>query len=105
IGLAFTHALQLLAARSRLLVALDDVQWLDAASATVLAYALRRLQHPGAVLLAQRPEQPDVLAIGRLDRAAVVKVELGPLSIGAIGRILHVELVVAYTRPALHRLA
>ena len=38
-----------------LLVAVDDVQWLDAASASVLAFALRRLAAaPAAILVARR---------------------------------------------------
>ena len=41
-----------------LLVAVDDVQWLDAASASVLAFALRRLAAaPVAILVARRSER------------------------------------------------
>ena len=43
IGLAFLSALQLLAARHPVLVAVDDVQWLDPPSAAVLQFAARRL--------------------------------------------------------------
>jgi DNA-binding NarL/FixJ family response regulator len=103
IALAFTRALRLLGERNRLLVAVDDVQWLDAASAAVLAYALRRIDQGSLLaLLARRSQQVDLLGVARLEPATI---ELGALSVGAIGRILHDELGVAYARPTLHRLA
>jgi DNA-binding CsgD family transcriptional regulator/DNA polymerase III delta prime subunit len=105
VEVAFARALHLFAERSRLLVAVDDVQWLDAGSATVLGYALRRIDHLSFnALLAQRPEQTDPLAVNRLDRAAVEKRQVRALSLGAIGRIVHDELGVVFPRPTLHRL-
>src|SRR5207245_1874150 len=56
IALGFLNALRALAAREPLLIALDDIQWLDAPSAEVLAFAARRLeQEHVAFLLARRP--------------------------------------------------
>src|SRR5215217_4800295 len=43
LGLATRNALQLLADDRPLLVAIDDLQWLDPSSASALAFALRRL--------------------------------------------------------------
>jgi DNA-binding CsgD family transcriptional regulator/tetratricopeptide (TPR) repeat protein len=43
IGAALLAVLRLLAARAPVLVAVDDLQWLDAASADAVAFALRRL--------------------------------------------------------------
>ena len=43
LAVAVRNALQLLAERGPILVAIDDVQWLDASSASALAFALRRL--------------------------------------------------------------
>src|SRR4051794_7569135 len=43
VSLALLTALRQLASRGPVLVAVDDVQWLDPASAQVLAFALRRL--------------------------------------------------------------
>ena len=101
IALAFSRALHLLGERHPVLVAVDDVQWLDPASATVLAYALRRIESSFFALLARRPQQQDVLGL----RSSVQLLEIGGLSMGALGRILKDELGVAYTRPTLHRLA
>ena len=48
-----------LAAHAPLLVAIDDLQWLDPASAAALAFAMRRLDaRQGRFLLARRPGQP-----------------------------------------------
>ncbi len=44
IGAAVLAALRILAAQCAVLLAVDDVQWLDRASAEVLAYALRRIR-------------------------------------------------------------
>ena len=46
----------------RLVVAIDDVQWLDPPSADALAFAVRRLEgEPVAFLLARRPGRPSEL--------------------------------------------
>ena len=60
IGVALLAALRLLALEAPLTVALDDLQWLDRASADVLGYALRRMSsEPIRVLLARRTNDPD----------------------------------------------
>ena len=43
LGIAVRDALQALAEQGPLVVAIDDLQWLDPASAAALAFALRRL--------------------------------------------------------------
>jgi hypothetical protein len=82
VGRATLGVLQSLAAATPLLVALDDVQWLDPASARTLTFALRRLEAvPVGVLVTRRePGGPlplgldDALPQGRRDRLLV-----GPL--------------------------
>ena len=59
IAVAFLSALRALAERGPLLLAVDDIQWVDAASVQPLAYALRRLGDlPVAALLARRGGAP-----------------------------------------------
>lgn len=73
------------------LIAFDDVQWLDGASASVVAFALRRLGEGDrvAVLLARRrgvgaASKPVEEALeGRLR-----SIDVGALSLGALSRIL-----------------
>ncbi len=91
-----------------LLVAVDDVQWLDAASASVLAFALRRLAAvPVAVLVARRSDGSEAAPLG-LDRALaderLRRLRLGALSVGATHRLLRERLGVSFPRPTLLRL-
>ncbi len=74
----------ILDAASPALVAVDDVQWLDAASAEALAFAVRRAREP-RVLLARRPGPP-----GMLERAVAAEpTPVGPLSVGAVHRLIN----------------
>src|SRR5439155_17336491 len=68
IGLAVLGAFRFLAASRPVLVGVDDVQWLDRPTTSVLEFALRRLRRePLGVLFAVRSEQAnDVLELERL---------------------------------------
>ena len=93
VGLA---CVALLAAHERLLIAIDDVQWLDAESAEVLAFAARRLAGT-RFLLARRPGPPGPLE----DAVAPRRVTLGPLSYGAVGALIADRLGLALPRRVL----
>jgi predicted ATPase len=54
LGVAVRGALQVLSEREPLLIAVDDVQWLDASSSSALAFALRRLASNQVLLLLAR---------------------------------------------------
>jgi len=58
VSLALLSALRALARHQRLLVAVDDLQWLDASSLTALAYVARRLPDDVTVVVARRPGAP-----------------------------------------------
>src|SRR5262249_11127575 len=66
IGLAFLSVLRLLAARQPVLVAVDDVQWLDPPSAAVLQFATRRFAAADIKLLvaSRRDEDARPLEVG-----------------------------------------
>jgi DNA-binding CsgD family transcriptional regulator len=105
IGVALLSTLRALGASGPTLVAVDEAQWIDTASAGALAYALRRLGTAGvAVLLAQR-DGSDPRLLSSLPAARLRTVTLGPMSMGALARILHEHLGTAYSRPALHRIS
>jgi DNA-binding CsgD family transcriptional regulator len=101
-------ALRSLAERGRLLIAVDDVQWLDPASAGALRFAARRLD-AGHVrfLLAHRTDGLSQVPLD-LDRALLPgrlqSLQLDPLSLGATQRLLDQHLETAFSRPVLHRL-
>ena len=97
-----------LAAEAPLLVAIDDEQWLDRASARVLAFALCRLRdEPVCVLLTRRPQSDGALwpelARGFGGQGLPAKV-LGPLDMSAIHELLAQELNQLIARPLLRRI-
>ena len=104
IAVAFLTSLRLLAQRAPVLVAVDDVQWVDRASAGPLAYARRRLEQERiALLVARRLGEEDPTSLGH-DGSADVAVEVDGLSIGALARVLDERLGIALPRPTLVRL-
>jgi DNA-binding CsgD family transcriptional regulator len=104
IALGVLNVLRSLAARRPLLVAVDDVQWLDRASEDALAFAVRRLAgEPAAFLLARRPGPPSDVERA-LETKALERLELRPPSLGAIRRILSERLGLALPRHVLRRL-
>ena len=104
-GVALLNALRGLAAGRPLIVAVDDVQWLDAASSGALAYAARRLRaEPIGVLLARRTGLDSSL-LDDLRRSARegchVDVAVGPLDLAALHQVVRAHLGVALPRPLL----
>jgi DNA-binding CsgD family transcriptional regulator len=100
LGMAVRGVLETLAARAPVVVAIDDLQWIDAASAAALAFALRRLERSSLRLFAaRRVEETSVL---RLEHETVLA--LPPLSIGAVQRLLASELDLTLPRRTLRRL-
>jgi len=92
-----------LASERPLLVAVDDVQWMDSPSSRALAFALRRLDtSPVAVVAAARGAHgapvPAALAGVTLRRLPV-----GPMSLAAVQRMLRLRLDLALPRPILLR--
>jgi DNA-binding CsgD family transcriptional regulator len=107
IGLALLDALRALAEAGPVLVALDDAQWLDPASASVLQIALRRLRAEPVGLLATVKLGPDVARAPELEHAfteeRLQRIAVGPLSLGAVHSLLEQRLGVDLTRPELVR--
>ena len=91
-----------------LLLAVDDWQWLDAASAAVLSFVLRRLEPGGATVIATVRSGEADEAVAALvhslpvDRALMLTV--GPLDVGALGRLVHARTGTWMPPPALARL-
>ena len=108
IAMAFLNMLRSLAALRPVLLALDDIQWLDTASADVLAFAVRRLRQEPVRLLATLRVEPHVNVPLELDRALpedrLRRLDIGPLSVGALHHLVRARLGVELARPTLHRL-
>src|SRR5438105_2871658 len=105
---AFVSVLVAVAAAGPVLVAVDDVQWLDAASARVLEFAARRLPAGVGMLLTRRSEgEPELpLGLGRwLPHERVERLVPGPLSLGALHHLIRGRLGSELARPLLARVA
>lgn len=101
IALGYLNALRGLAAGGALLIAIDDVQWLDARSAAALVFAAERLQEDGvAFLLAGRADAPTPLE-RTLEARGLTRLEVGPLSLGATRRMLSTRFGLALPRRVL----
>ena len=88
ISLAVLSALRALAAQGPVLIALDDIQWLDRASEDALGYAVRRLRlEPVTLLLAKRPVARTALERSLPDERTE-RVVVGAASLGATRQIL-----------------
>ncbi len=107
VGAGFLTLLRALAGESEVVCAIDDLQWLDASSAAVVEFALRRLgAEPVRGLFSVRATELDRAPIAALERDLLVEhVELGPLSVAALHRVLSQELGRTFPRPTLVRIA
>ena len=107
VALATLAALRALSRAAPLVVAVDDVQWIDRPTAAVLAFAARRLSdEPIGLLLAQRTAgaAPAPLELDRPPAAERLdRLDLAPLSLGAVQRLLQRRLDWVPSRPVLHQ--
>jgi DNA-binding CsgD family transcriptional regulator len=107
LGLAVRDALQVLAEHGPLVVAIDDLQWLDAASTDELAFALRRLDGSRVLLLLAR-RYADGAQPSEIERALaeenVRRLALRPLSVGALHMLLRDRVHRAFARQTLLRI-
>ena len=107
IGFAVLGALRTAAEAGPVVVAVDDVQWLDAPSLFALAYLARRLRRESVgFLLALRSEpfEPPRLELElELGEERVRLIRLGPLSLGALHHLIRTRLAATLTRPTLQR--
>jgi DNA-binding CsgD family transcriptional regulator len=105
VGIALLNALRGLAEARPLLLAIDDVQWLDPASAGALAFAVRRLRSERVgVLFARRTGVESVLLdeVARcLPPARSVHVDVGPLDVTELYGVVQEHLGAALPRPLL----
>ncbi len=112
VGTGLTTLLGTLAGSASLMLAVDDAQWLDPASASALAFALRRLEdRPVALLAAVRIEEPAARPPGAfatlaaaLDPRLVRHLLVGPLTVAATHEMFRQALGGSFPRPVLVRI-
>jgi DNA-binding CsgD family transcriptional regulator len=101
---AFVACLRAMAHRAPVLVAIDDIQWLDAPSQRILAFALKRLDDaPVGILATQRGDEDDPLDLRHALDERFAEIRLGPLSVGALHHLVRTRLAVRIPRPLLAR--
>jgi len=105
VGAAVLGLFRRIAAREKLLIAIDDVQWLDAATSAAVAYAARRLRDaPIGLLLARRAAVGSAL-LDELRRSVGAEryIELEVRALDPIGlhQVVEAHFGVSFTRPLL----
>ena len=107
LAVAVRSVLQLLSERQPVLVAVDDVQWLDPSSSGALVFALRRLAGSRVLLLLARRLDDGAKASGleqALGAERLRRLPVGPLSVGALHRLLRDRLGRPFARQTLLRI-
>jgi DNA-binding CsgD family transcriptional regulator len=108
ISVAGLGVLRHLSSSGPVVVAIDNVQWVDAASYRVLEYALRRLvDEPVGILLTRRPrDRPrDPFTMSSvLNEERLQRVSIGPLSEDEIGELVVTCLGAAFPRRLVSRI-
>ena len=105
---ALVTVLTALAEDCPVLLAIDDVQWLDGASAGALAFVARRFPRRLGLLVTRRTGGVADVPLG-LDRALpeerLGRLAVGPLSLAALRQVISERLGTAMPRPVLARIA
>jgi DNA-binding CsgD family transcriptional regulator len=103
LSVACREALRLLTRQTPVVVAIDDMQWLDEPSGTVLTHSLRRLETDRIGLLGTVRVGGESHAglISAVPQARSARLSLGPLALGAIHRLVIERFGRAIPRPTL----
>jgi predicted ATPase len=107
VSIAARHVLSRAAVERPIVLAIDDVQWLDEPTARVLDFALRRLDAEAVGVIAGRRIMDDTVLpspFPGVPPERVTFVGVGPLSIDSVDRLLRDRLGLELARPALVRL-
>jgi len=107
LSVAVASVLRLLTARTPVLIAVDDAQWLDESSASIFAYAIRRLvDRPIGLLVSVRTGSSDGVPdlASAISRADTERIAVGPLSLASLHQVLQSRLGRSLPRLALVRI-
>jgi DNA-binding CsgD family transcriptional regulator len=104
VAAGFTRVVRNLAEQRPVIIAVDDVPWLDRASEDVLAFAARRLRSRSVrFLFTRRPGEPTPLE-SAFNPVGCEQLEIGALSVGAVRALLAERLQLEPPRRVLLRL-
>jgi tetratricopeptide (TPR) repeat protein len=108
VAAAFLAIVEMLAADAPVLLAVDDIQWLDPSSRAVVTFAARRIKGPVGVLVTERHEPGRLTAMTCLRvgaKNAIGRIHLGPLSFGGLHTLISERLGRSLPRPTMERIA
>lgn len=108
VAAAFVTVIEQLALRSPVLLAIDDIQWIDSASCTVVAFVARRLRGCVGVLVTERLEPGRASAAAWLQLAdldGLCRVRVHPLSLSGLHSLFLEKLRRSFPRPTMVRIA
>ena len=98
---AFLSVLEILAEQSPVLVAIDDIQWLDSPSRAVVGFAARRLQGPVGILATARTDDAAGAWLQLADHDRLATVSLRPLTLGGLHAVIGSRLGRTLPRPVI----
>jgi predicted ATPase len=108
VSLAVLAGVRVLTEAAPVMIAVDDLPWLDAPSARVLAFALRRLESEPVGLLATRRLERGLPRGAEVEEAVPEAcretLAVGPLSLNTLDVLLRDRLTLALSRPRLEAL-
>ena len=108
VSAAFLSIVETLADVSPILIAIDDLQWLDHSSRHVLTFAGRRLAGGVGVLTTLRTTSGSDDAAGSWLHLptpdAVARIQLSPLDFGALNVVVSERLKTTFPRPTMNRI-
>ena len=108
VSAGFLTLVHTLAERSPVLIAVDDIPWIDRSTRDVLAFAARRLDGPVGLLVTERLRADIASAsswLRMLRPESSQTLTMGPLSLGKLHSVLSSRLGQSFARPTMSRIA
>ena len=106
VAAALVSVVGALAEVAPVLVAIDDLQWLDASSRGVVEFAARRLRGRAGVLATERTDNDTTTSWLQLaDPVGIQRIRVGPMSLGGLHTMISERLGQPMSRPTMARIA